>query len=588
MSATIQLLGAPAILRDGQKTAGPKGRKAWALLAYLLLAERPAGRRAMAEFLFADAADPLGALRWNLAQLRRALDGVATIEGDPVRVTLAPDVTVDAHSPAAGGDLLEGIELDTSPAFASWLVVARGRYAGQAAAALHDGALHALTSGDADRAADLAAQLVALDPFDEQHHELLVRALVARGDRTGAVEQVEACRRLFRRELDCEPSAALRQAASETAGTDAAPVTGRHTVALARLEAGEAALAAGAAEHGVNLLRQACREADACGDDALHGRALLHLGGALVEAVRGRDEEGALCLHQALALAESAGDRETIVGALRELAYTDLQAGRRTSVEQRLMRAGHLATSDRERASILAVQGQNRSDMGDYPGALSSLTQSIEQAERAGEPRRVAFSMSLVGRIHLLRGDDADAITMLDRSLEITEAERWLAFLPWPEALRAEADLRQGETARAADRLHRAFALACDLQDPCWEGMAARGLSLLDRAEGEPGRSWIDEARVRCGRLTDRYVWVQGHVLDAAISVELDAGDHESAATHIRSLRALAARTEMRELVVRSLVHAAHLGDRGAVTSARVLAAEIENPVLGALVEAHA
>jgi hypothetical protein len=43
--------------------------------------------------------------------------------------------------------------------------------------------------------------------------------------------------------------------------------------------------------------------------------------------------------------------------------------------------------------------------------------------------------------------------------------------------------------------------------------------------------------------------------------------------------------TEMRELVVRSLIHAARIGDSGALESARMLAAEIDNPALALLIE---
>jgi hypothetical protein len=60
----------------------------------------------------------------------------------------------------------------------------------------------------------------------------------------------------------------------------------------------------------VGLLRQACAEALACGDRVVHARSLLALGSALVHAVRGRDEEGSLFLHEAVAAAEAAGDRE--------------------------------------------------------------------------------------------------------------------------------------------------------------------------------------------------------------------------------------------------------------------------------------
>jgi hypothetical protein len=86
----ICLLGPPAIQRDGRPARPPRGRKAWALLAYLLLADRPPGRRHLAELLFADADDPLGAPRWTLAELRRALAAPGLFGGDPVATGLAP------------------------------------------------------------------------------------------------------------------------------------------------------------------------------------------------------------------------------------------------------------------------------------------------------------------------------------------------------------------------------------------------------------------------------------------------------------------------------------------------------------------
>lgn len=264
------------------------------------------------------------------------------------------------------------------------------------------------------------------------------------------------------------------------------------------------------------------------------------------------------------------------------MAYTDIQAGRRASVEHRLTWAEELADSDAEHAAILAVQGMNRSDMGDYAGAFTVLRGSVQHAERCGDRRQTAFSLSLIARAQLLRGETNEAMCALDRALGLVEAERWLAFLPFPEALRGEVDLQQGDMERAAERFERAFALACELQDPCWEGLAARNLGLLHRARGQPAssREWIDQARTRCTRLPDRYVWMHGHLLDTAITFSLE---REQTTKLIRTLGALAARTEMRELVVRGLVHAARLGQAGALDSARVLADEIDNPMLSTL-----
>src|SRR6185436_13761749 len=102
-------LGPPTIERDGRAVRPPRGGKSWALLSYLLLAERPPSRTHLAELLFTEANDPLGALRWTLAELRRVLGPSVVLTGDPVTATLGPDVSVDVLSAdldSAGGDLL--------------------------------------------------------------------------------------------------------------------------------------------------------------------------------------------------------------------------------------------------------------------------------------------------------------------------------------------------------------------------------------------------------------------------------------------------------------------------------------------------
>src|SRR6266704_75620 len=133
MSVAAYLLGAPVVVRDGTVYAAPKGRKAWALLAYLALSDRPPTRQQLVDLLFPDAEDPAGALRWNLSELRRLL-----------------------------GE--------------------RRRLAGLGEAVLREGALRALASGNARTAVDLATRLVAAAPLDEDAHALLIRAFAGTGD----------------------------------------------------------------------------------------------------------------------------------------------------------------------------------------------------------------------------------------------------------------------------------------------------------------------------------------------------------------------------------------------------------------------
>jgi hypothetical protein len=63
-------------------------------------------------------------------------------------------------------------------------------------------------------------------------------------------------------------------------------------------------------------------------------------------------------------------------------------------------------------------------------------------------------------------------------------------------------------------------------------------------------------------------------------------GAHEERGSdYVEQLASLAARTEMREFVIRSHVHRARLGQLGALEAAVIGAAQVDNPVLATLVE---
>ena len=590
---TIRLLGPPAIEREGRPVRSPRGRKSWAVLGYVLLAERPPSRKHLAQLLFGDADDPLGALRWTLAELRRALGLAGAFAGDPVAAALGDSVVVDVQRlteadpdrvpwPDAGGDLLEGIQLPACLEFESWLGVARYRVSAAVEARLRESAVTLLAAGRADEAIPYASAAVARDPLDEGTHELLVRSLAMAGQHAAALRQVAVCEDLLRRELGVEASAALRDAATAGPGSAMAPPHGGRAAALSQLEAGRAAIAAGAADAGLQCLRQAVTEAARCGDEALRGRALAVLGGALVHAVRGRDEEGAVVLREAIRLAAETGDRGTAVTAHRELGFIEVQAGRRATAETWLAKAQALAETDEELAAILGVRGMNASDRGDYRAALEHLGESAERAAGCGDHRQQAWSLSLIGRAHLLRGERSQAAVAVSRTLALVRDQRWLAFLPWPQALQAELELSAGHLDSAADGLEQTWALACQLGDPCWEGMAGRVMGLVQAGRGDHAAAtrWFTEARARSNRVTDRYQWVHAHVLDAAIGHALDRDDRDRVRPLVAALASLAARCDMRELVVRADLHRHRLGERTALASARLLAEDIDNPAL--------
>jgi tetratricopeptide (TPR) repeat protein len=333
-------------------------------------------------------------------------------------------------------------------------VVERHRLAATAEARLRQTALGLLAAGEAGAAVAYASRAVAHNPLDEGNHELLVRCLAASGDRAAALRQVAVCQDILRRELGIETSDALTEAAAAPAGSPRSrPASGRAAV-TSQLEAGRAAIAAGAVQAGIDCLRRACADAAAYPDPALQGGALVALGGALVHAVRGRDEEGAVVLHEAVRLATEAGDAETAVTAYRELGFVEVQAGRRQTAEAWLAKAEALASTDAQLGAVLGIRGMNASDMGDYPATFRHLQGSVERAARGHEPRQRAWSLSILARAHLLRDERSQAAVALANSLELVQAERWMAFLPWPEALkgRARSPRRPGRRRRRAAR----------------------------------------------------------------------------------------------------------------------------------------
>jgi DNA-binding SARP family transcriptional activator len=595
MGRSIRLLGRPRIEDDGAPVTPPRGRKTWALLTFLLLSERAPSRARTAALLFPEADDPLGALRWTVADVRRALGGADTVRGDPLTLHLPAGTTVDvtavlqpSGAPAAtvpDGELLEGLGFPSSPVLEAWLGVVRGFVAGAVRALVHDEAVARLAAGDVGTASDLARRLVTREPLDQQAHELYVRCLARAGHQVEAERHVAECEALLRRELGVRAGPELRLAAAEPAAVTTA--AGDVEAALAQLAAGQAAVGAGAVEPGLAILRQACAEAAAAGDAAVEARALTALGAALVHAVRGRDEEGALRLQEALRLASVTGDRAVAATACRELGYIDTQAGRLASAGRWLTRATELADGDEQLCAVLGVRGMALSDGGSYAAALELLTESAERARRAGRPRQAAWSLSLIGRAHVLCGNLAAAVPALDASLALVADERWTAFRPWPEALRAEAALLSGHPDDAAAALDRTFRLACRLGDPCWEAMSVRLAGLVARSGGHmsTARDRFTDALSRVTRVSDTYVWVHGHVLDSAADLAAATGMSDAADLAAR-LATLAERCGFRELVVRAHLHRARLGEPAAAETAALLAAGVDNPALTALIAA--
>ena len=235
MTLRVRLLGRPGLEHDGASRR-LEGHKPWALLTYLLLEPRAPSRRELADLLWSETDDPLGAVRWSLSQVRKAINPPAEIGERDGRIKIDAEVlVVDAGELLRGewdessiddlvrGELLEGMSFGEAPSFDTWLQVQRARVATAAADALRWAAT-LLSHREPDRALALAERALRSEPFDDGLHELVVEIHTARGDRDRARTYVASLARRYREELAMEPPASISRPLERPARSAAEPL----------------------------------------------------------------------------------------------------------------------------------------------------------------------------------------------------------------------------------------------------------------------------------------------------------------------------------------------------------------------------
>ncbi|WP_343082508.1 BTAD domain-containing putative transcriptional regulator [Ostreiculturibacter nitratireducens] len=548
----IFLIGKPMIVAsDGSRPTVP-GHQPWAVLARLLCADRPLGRRELAAEIFPEVEDPLGALRWCLASLRRAT-GAKTLHSDPIVLNFPTDTCVDIWSLKSGeveatgpNVFLEGVEPAASAAFDTWLLIEREHVSSRLYQCLRREAMRALSAGDHARARSLAERGVRCRPLDESGHIILVKCLAASGDIAAAVAHVDATETRFLKETGEKPTPALRAAARKTV-TDPPHGVSKSAMIDALIKSGKAAVSAGAVDAGLDCLRRAAADAEKAGDEHLLAKALGQLGTSLIHACRGYDDEGALTLQQAADIASRIGSSDVAAEALCELGYCDALAGRRPSAAKYLEEALPYAQDNDEcLAGIHAFVGFNLVDWGRVELGLSHFERSLEFARKAENRRREIWALG-IGAWGLLRsGRPDEARDWLVQCLRLCDEIRWLAFRPWPVALLAEARLALHEMGNATrGDLEEALAISNQLADPCWQAAAARALALVDTDAGEyeAAARWLVHARERCCSVTDLYAGLLVEIMSDQVRLSKRIGDDKGAAELARQLLPVVART---------------------------------------------
>lgn len=233
----VWLLGRTRIAAAG-RVLPPLGAESERVLAYLVLHRaEPLPRAYLAYLLWPDApeADGRARLRRHLHQLRQSLGDAAGawLAADDRMVQVDPsgaawlDVAAFERLATDGDRQAEAVALYAGPLLPrlddAWAVAERDRLRHLYRAALDSASAAALAAGDAVRAAEHAARLLADHPLDESAARRLMRARIGLGDRAGALAAYRALEDALRRVLGVAPMPATRAVRDAVADGAALP-----------------------------------------------------------------------------------------------------------------------------------------------------------------------------------------------------------------------------------------------------------------------------------------------------------------------------------------------------------------------------
>jgi len=229
MKRSYNLLGAIAIEEDGRASTLMKSDKGCALIAALIIHDRPLRREYLAD-LFWDSVNTTQSLTRLRVLLSRARQYAPELQGGRKELSFeatpdtTPDTTVDllllrqalATEEVTDldeglrlykGDLLAGFYLEEAPRFNEWLLIEQEKLRQQVVSAYRQVCTAYIEQGAWLKGIDAARRWLLLDELDEETLRYYLQFLAASGQVDVALQQVEYSRRRLWEELGVEPEA---------------------------------------------------------------------------------------------------------------------------------------------------------------------------------------------------------------------------------------------------------------------------------------------------------------------------------------------------------------------------------------------
>jgi len=232
MALRISVLGSFQVLGSSNIRYKFESNKARALLAYMVIERNQShSREQLIKLLWPEnpPQSALGNLRYALAHLRKVIgdadaqphyllinreslqfNSLSYYELDVEVFTdlLQTDEIENLKQAVAlyQGDFLAGFPSINSNPFEEWIILKREQFRRQAIEALHLISNHYEQAGEYQQVLHYAHRQVELEPWLEEAHQQLIRALALDGQRSAALAQYETCRRVLANEMNVEPS----------------------------------------------------------------------------------------------------------------------------------------------------------------------------------------------------------------------------------------------------------------------------------------------------------------------------------------------------------------------------------------------